>query len=191
MTSPLWLRRQTRSASAQATARLAAEQFIRLSEVRDGLRRIPNGRNVLNVGSVWLQSFGIIALATWIDHPIGWIAAFLLMGRAFALYAILGHEAAHRLLFSNRRANDLIGKDRPAAIKMVSKFLKMPPELTTELMPKVEYDMDWQPRSIDSIQVAEKQLADQKKLKAPLDLNKYVYLDLLKAVRPQNVQITR
>ena len=32
------------------------------------------------------------------------------MGRAFALYAILGHEAAHRLLFSNRRANDLIGR---------------------------------------------------------------------------------
>jgi len=35
-----------------------------------------------------------------------------------------------------------------------------------------------------------KQLADQKKLKAPLDYGKYVYTDLLKAVRPQNVQIT-
>jgi len=33
-------------------------------------------------------------------------------------------------------------------------------------------------------------LADQKKLKAPLDYSKYVYTDLLKAVRPQNVQIT-
>ncbi len=39
-----------------------------------------------------------------------WVVTFLLMGRAFALYAILGHEAAHRLLFSNRRANDLVGK---------------------------------------------------------------------------------
>ncbi|MBN9089063.1 MAG: NrtA/SsuA/CpmA family ABC transporter substrate-binding protein [Reyranella sp.] len=86
-------------------------------------------------------------------------------------------------------ANDLIGKDRPAAIKMVSKFLKMPPELTTELMPKVEYDMDWQPRSIDSIQVAEKQLADQKKLKAPLDYAKYCYMDLVKAVRPENIKV--
>ena len=37
-------------------------------------------------------------------------STFLLMGRAFALYAILGHEAAHRLLFSNRRANDLVGQ---------------------------------------------------------------------------------
>lgn len=86
-------------------------------------------------------------------------------------------------------ANDLILKDRPAAIRMVSKFLKMPPELTTELMPKVEYDMDWQPRSIDSIQVAVQQLADQKKLKAPLDYSKYVYLDLVKAVRPENIKI--
>jgi fatty acid desaturase len=32
------------------------------------------------------------------------------MGRAFALYAILSHEAAHRLLFSNRRANDFVGR---------------------------------------------------------------------------------
>ena len=86
-------------------------------------------------------------------------------------------------------ANDLILKDRPAAVRMVSKFLKMPPELTAELMPKVEYDMDWQPRSIDSIQVAVQQLADQKKLKAPLDYSKYVYLDLVRAVRPENIKI--
>ncbi len=40
-------------------------------------------------------------------------------------------------------------KDRPAAAKLVAKFLKMPLELATELMPKVEFDMDWQPRSIE------------------------------------------
>ena len=87
-------------------------------------------------------------------------------------------------------ANDLIEKDRPAAAKMVSKFLKMPLELATELMPKVEFDMDWQQRSLESIQVAVKQLEDQKKLKGPFDYSKYVYVDLIKAVRPQNVKIT-
>jgi ABC-type nitrate/sulfonate/bicarbonate transport system substrate-binding protein len=86
-------------------------------------------------------------------------------------------------------ANDVIEKDRPAAAKMVSKFLKMPLELATELMPKLEYDMDWRPRSLDAIKDSEQLLADQKKLKAPLDYGKYVYLDLLKAVRPQNVKI--
>jgi fatty acid desaturase len=32
------------------------------------------------------------------------------MGRAFALFAILGHESAHRLLFPHRRLNDWVGK---------------------------------------------------------------------------------
>jgi ABC-type nitrate/sulfonate/bicarbonate transport system substrate-binding protein len=96
---------------------------------------------------------------------------------------------AEKFMLSLMQANDLIEKDRPAAAKMVAKFLKMPVELATELMPKVEFDMDWQPRSIEAIQVSEKQLADQKKLKAPLDYSKYVYLDLVKAVRPENIKI--
>ncbi len=86
-------------------------------------------------------------------------------------------------------ANDVIEKDRPAATKLVAKFLKMPVELATELMPKLEFDMNWKPRSLEAIRDSEHLLADQKKLKAPLDLSKYVYLDLLKAVRPQAVEL--
>src|ERR1044072_8052366 len=52
--------------------------------IRAELRRIPNLRNAGNVVAVWLQSFGVIALAIWIDHPLAWVAAFFLMGRAFA-----------------------------------------------------------------------------------------------------------
>ncbi|MGE0311837.1 MAG: ABC transporter substrate-binding protein [Lautropia sp.] len=88
-------------------------------------------------------------------------------------------------------ANDLITKDRPAAAKMVSRFLKMPLDLATELMPKVDYNMAWHDRSIATIKIAEDQLAQQKKLKAPLDYNAYVYTDLLKKVRPANVSITQ
>jgi ABC-type nitrate/sulfonate/bicarbonate transport system substrate-binding protein len=87
-------------------------------------------------------------------------------------------------------ANDLINNDRPNAAKMVAKFLKMPIELATELMPKVYYDMDWQPRSLEAIRDSVQLLADQKKLKAPIDLSKYVYMDLLKAVRPESVKLT-
>jgi ABC-type nitrate/sulfonate/bicarbonate transport system substrate-binding protein len=87
-------------------------------------------------------------------------------------------------------ANDLINNDRPNAAKMVAKFLKMPLELATELMPKVYYDMDWQPRSLEAIKDSVQLLADQKKLKAPIDLSRYVYMDLLKAVRPENVKLT-
>jgi len=87
-------------------------------------------------------------------------------------------------------ANDIIEKDRPAAAKMVAKFLKMPIELATELMPKLEFDMEWKPRSLEAIRDSAALLADQKKLKAPLDYSTYVYMDLLKAVRPESVTIT-
>ncbi|MCC5952116.1 MAG: fatty acid desaturase [Acidimicrobiia bacterium] len=87
-----------------------------LPALRNELRRVPDLRNAANVASVWLQSFGLIALACWLtpELPLAaalavWAVTFLLMGRAFACYAILGHEAAHRLLFSNKKLNDLVG----------------------------------------------------------------------------------
>ncbi len=39
-----------------------------------------------------------------------WGAAFVLMGRAHAQFAALMHEAAHRLLFRNRKLNDFVGR---------------------------------------------------------------------------------
>lgn len=79
-------------------------------QVRDELRRIPNGRNVVSVVLVFVQSFGVIAAAAWIGRPWAYVAAFLLMGRAHCLLSILGHEAAHRLLFSKKTANDIVGR---------------------------------------------------------------------------------
>ncbi len=79
-------------------------------ELREELREIPNLRNVVTVAGVYLQSFGLLALAIWVSHPAMWIATFFLMGRAFALYAILAHEAAHRLLFTRKAWNDGVGR---------------------------------------------------------------------------------
>jgi len=77
---------------------------------RDQLRTIPSWRNALSVASVWLQAIVIVGLAVWWANPIGYVLAFLLMGRTDAQLASLMHEAAHRLLFTNRRANDLVGR---------------------------------------------------------------------------------
>jgi fatty acid desaturase len=77
---------------------------------RDQLRRIPSARNVGSVVFLYVQTFGVLALACWWGNPVGYVLAFLLMGRAQAQFASLMHEAAHRLLFSNRRANDLVGR---------------------------------------------------------------------------------
>jgi fatty acid desaturase len=80
-----------------------------IGPLRDELYRIPDAANWLHVAGLWLQSVGVIAVASWWSHPVGWVAAFLLMGRSFARFSILAHEAAHRLLFSNRRLNDVVG----------------------------------------------------------------------------------
>src|SRR5947207_15540682 len=76
---------------------------------RDELRRIPNARNAFLVLALYAQTIGIIVAAIWLDHPVAWLVAFLLMGRAHAQFAALMHEAAHRLLFRNRRLNDWVG----------------------------------------------------------------------------------
>jgi fatty acid desaturase len=79
-------------------------------ELRSEWRLIPDRRNAVTVLMAWVQSFGVVALAAYIDRWWAYGLAFLLMGRAFALLSILGHEAAHRLLFSNRRINDFVGR---------------------------------------------------------------------------------
>ena len=78
--------------------------------VRDALRKIPNGRNALSVVLCWAQIIGVDYLAVRLNNPIMWVVAFLLAGRQFALLNILGHEAAHRLLFSKKSLNDRVGR---------------------------------------------------------------------------------
>jgi len=74
------------------------------------LRRIPSWRNAWSVAFLWGQTIGLILLAVWWGNPIGFVIVFFLMGRAQAQFASLMHESAHRLLFANRRANDLVGR---------------------------------------------------------------------------------
>ena len=100
-------------------------------------------------------------------------------------------DTAVRFMRALVEANDLIGKDRAAAATMVSKFLKMPVELARELMPKVEYNMTLTDRAVATIKISEEQLLRQGKLKpGALDYSRYVFTDLLKKVRPENVKIT-
>ena len=78
--------------------------------IRAELRRIPNLANTWTVTFLWLSTIAIVAGAAWIGHPIAWVVAFVLMGGQFARFASLSHEAAHRLLFSNKRINDFVGR---------------------------------------------------------------------------------
>jgi fatty acid desaturase len=79
-------------------------------DLRARLRVIPGGRNALTVAGAWAQSFGVVAVAVVIDRWWAYLLGFFLMGRAFALLNILGHEAAHRLLFNHKALNDFAGR---------------------------------------------------------------------------------
>ena len=79
-------------------------------ELRDELRRIDNVRNVGTVVGAVAMSFGVIGLAGYLNTWWAYLGAFVLMARGHVGLNILGHEAAHRLLFSNRRANDAVGR---------------------------------------------------------------------------------
>lgn len=79
-------------------------------ELRQPLRTIPNLRNAFTVGGALVQSFGVVIAAAWLNTWWAYLAAFFLMARGHVCLNILAHEAAHRLLFSNRWANDWVGR---------------------------------------------------------------------------------
>src|SRR3954462_10796562 len=79
-------------------------------ELRGDLRRIATFRNAVTVVSVWVQIVAILALGVWLPNPFAWLAILIVLGAYHARVAILGHEAAHRLLFPNKRVNDVVGK---------------------------------------------------------------------------------
>jgi fatty acid desaturase len=81
-----------------------------LPPIRSGLRRISDIGTAWTIVSLFGQTLAVVCSAVWLSHPVAWVVAFLLMGRAFAQFAILAHEAAHRLLFSNRTLNDFVGR---------------------------------------------------------------------------------
>ncbi len=76
---------------------------------RDELRHIPVTRNIVTV----ITTVALPALVVWaavtLNHPVAWVLAIPTMALAQNRLFILHHEAAHRVLFSNRRLNDLVG----------------------------------------------------------------------------------
>lgn len=91
------------------TARLTVTGMP-VPQVRAELRTIPDAANAWTVAWCWLSTALLIGAAAWISHPVTWLVAFVLMGPQFARFASLSHEAAHRLLFTNKRVNDWVGR---------------------------------------------------------------------------------
>lgn len=78
--------------------------------LRDDLRHFSNARNAITVLGALVQSFGVVVAAAWINTWWSYVLALALMTRGHVCLNILAHEAAHRLLFTNRRMNDGVGR---------------------------------------------------------------------------------
>lgn len=78
--------------------------------IRDELRHISNGKNAFTVLFCVLQSFGVVIAAGVLNTWWAYLVGFALMTRGHACLNILSHEAAHRLLFTKRWANDNVGR---------------------------------------------------------------------------------
>lgn len=79
-------------------------------ELRDELRLINNVRSAFTVAGALALSFGVVGLAGYLNTWWAYVAAFFLMSRGHCGLNILGHEAAHRLLFSHKPTNDFVGR---------------------------------------------------------------------------------
>lgn len=82
---------------------------VAIPEVRASLRTISTWRNVRAVVMAWVMLLGVSYLGTHFG-PFAALAGFIVMGPVHVRFAILMHEAAHKLLFRNKRANDFVGK---------------------------------------------------------------------------------
>lgn len=94
--------------AAHATAEVGIDGYP-VPEFRARLRVIPSWRNAWSVLFLYVQTgFVVWCSVRW--SPWVLPISVLLMGRASAQFASLMHEAAHRLLFANKRWNDGVGR---------------------------------------------------------------------------------
>jgi fatty acid desaturase len=91
------------------TDRLGAKGVAR-PDLRAGYRRIPNARNAVTVVAALAQTVGVVVAAGTVNRWWAYLVAFLVMGRGHCQLNILGHESAHRLLFSRKWWNDQVGR---------------------------------------------------------------------------------
>jgi fatty acid desaturase len=100
--SPTALPQSHNTQHVSVDGRLSPEDRVRL-------RKIPSLKNAWSVAWLYGQNILLLAVTVRINHPLLWVVAFLLMGRAHAQFLSLMHEAAHRLLFTHKGTNDFVG----------------------------------------------------------------------------------
>jgi fatty acid desaturase len=74
------------------------------------MTRVSAWRGAWLVAHAWTVIIAVAGIASWLAHPLAWLAAVILIGGRQLGLAILMHDAAHGLLHPNRRTNNLLGQ---------------------------------------------------------------------------------
>jgi fatty acid desaturase len=88
--------------------RLGATGML-VPELRAEIRRIDDRRNALSVALLWGMVAVVVLGACWVNLWWSYLVAFVVMGPIYVRFAILMHEATHKLLFTNKSVNDWVG----------------------------------------------------------------------------------
>jgi len=85
----------------------APERFLDIAELRELSRRRP-GRAALAIARQWAVILAAAAGAVYGDRWYGYLLAIVVIATRQHALAVLMHDGAHRLLFADRRVNDLV-----------------------------------------------------------------------------------
>lgn len=79
-------------------------------EIPAAIRKISNWKGAFVLGREWALMIFYFWLVIRVPHPAVWIACYILLARQSYGLFVLYHEAAHGLLFSSKKLNNLAGE---------------------------------------------------------------------------------
>lgn len=125
------------------------ERLIGIDELRELSRRRP-GRAALAIARQWAVILAAAASAVSWDRWYGYLAAIVVIATRQHALAVLMHDGAHRLLFSDRRINDLVSDLLLAFPLFISTTLYRRHHLEHHRHLNTDRDPDYDPTAIDN-----------------------------------------
>lgn len=86
------------------------KKFVLDPALREQLRQRSNWRGAIAVAQDWGLLFLAFGISLAWPNPLSFLVTILLLSSVHVGFVILMHEAAHRSLFANARANDWVGQ---------------------------------------------------------------------------------
>lgn len=125
------------------------ERLLGIAELRELSRRRP-GRAALAIARQWAVILAAAAGAVYWDRWYGYPLAIVVIATRQHALAVLMHDGAHRLLFADRRVNDLVSDLLLAFPLFISTTLYRRHHLEHHRYLNTDRDPDYDPTAIDN-----------------------------------------